>query len=98
MMASEPGTDHDGGHHGLEPLTADESIQTAVLTSILAEHPVQLTPNDLYRERKDPSDARERDDVDRAIDALVVAGLIHRSGPFVVPSRAAVKFDELHSH
>jgi hypothetical protein len=76
---------------------ADEGVQAAVLASIISEHPTQLTPGDLYRERRDPDDLRERDDVDRAIDSLVVAGLAHRSGPFVVPSRAALKFEELNS-
>jgi hypothetical protein len=87
----------DGVDRGLEPLTSEEAMQAAVLASILAEHPAQLTPTDLYRERKDPDDLAERDAVDRAIETLVAAGLLHRSGPLLVPSRAALKFDDLHS-
>jgi Fe2+ or Zn2+ uptake regulation protein len=70
-------------------------MQAAVLASLLAEHPTQLTSLDLYRERKDPDDIAERDAVDRAVQCLVSAGLVHRSGPFVVPSRGALKFEQL---
>jgi hypothetical protein len=78
-------------------ISSDDAIQAAVLASLLAEHPTQLTAPDLYRERRDPDDLHERDAVDRAIQSLVSAGLVHRSGPFLVPSRAAVRFDELSS-
>lgn len=90
------GSEDDGARH-LGPVDADQAVQAAVLASLVTEHPVQLTPTDLYRERKDPDDLRDRDDVDRAIETLVAAGLAHRSGPFVVPSRAALKAEELHS-
>lgn len=81
----------------MTPAAADAMMQAAVLTSLVAEYPVQLTPDDLYRERRDPEHPGERDDVDRAIETLVAAGLVHRSGPFVVPSRAALRSEELHS-
>lgn len=81
----------------LPPIDPDDQIEAAVLASLLAEHPTQLTSLDLYRERRDPDDFRERDAVDRAVQGLVSAGLVHRLGPFVVPSRAAVRFEELSS-
>lgn len=81
----------------LPPVRPDDQIQAAVLASLLAEHPTQLTSSDLYRERRDPDDVGERDAVDRAVQCLVSAGLVHRSGPFLVPSRAALKFEELSS-
>lgn len=81
----------------LSPVDADDSMEQAVLASLLADHPVQLTALDLYRERRDPDDLAERDAVDRAVHGLVSAGLVHRSGPFVVPSRAALRFEELSS-
>jgi hypothetical protein len=81
----------------LPPIDPDDAVEAAVLTSLLAEHPAQLTSLDLYRERGDPDDLREQDSVDRALQALVSAGLVHRNGPFVIPSRAALKFEELSS-
>jgi len=81
----------------LPPIEPDDAIQAAVLASLLADHPVQLTLADIYRERRDPDDLGERDAVDRAVQALVSAGLAHRSGPFIVPSRAALRFEELSS-
>ena len=81
----------------LPPIDPDDQIEAAVLASVLAEHPTQLTFLDLYRERRDPDDLGERDAVDRAVQGLVSAGLVNRSGPFVVPSRAALKFEALSS-
>jgi hypothetical protein len=52
---------------------------------------------DLYRERRDPDDSGDRDSVDRAIESLVAAGLVHHNGCFVVPSRAALRFEELYA-
>lgn len=96
-MTELPRIPDDGSEGRMTSVGSDEAVQAAVLASLVAEHPVQLTPDDLYRERRDPDDRRARDDVDRAIDTLVAAGLAHRSGPFVVPSRAAIKAEELHS-
>ena len=81
----------------LPPIAPDDAVEAAVLTSLLVEHPTLLTPLDLYRERRDPDDPGERDAVDRAVQCLVSAGLVHRNGTFVVPSRAAIKFEELSS-
>lgn len=85
----------DSRSEAADPKSADSAMQQAVLVSILAEHPIQLTTLDLYRERGDPDDFSERDAVDRAVKGLVAAGLAHRSGPFIVPSLAAHRFDEL---
>jgi hypothetical protein len=81
---------------GLPPIPQDEAVQGAVLASLLAEHPTHLTLLDLYRER-DPEDLSERDAVDRAVQVLVSAGLLHRNGVFIVPSRAALHFERLSS-
>lgn len=98
MKGSWPSSVADEAHrHPFPPIRSDEQIQAAVLASLLAEHPTQLTSPDLYRERRDPDDPIERDSVDRAVQTLVSAGLAHRSGPFVVPSWAALKFEDLES-
>ena len=80
----------------LFPAEADHAMQQAILTAILVEHPTQLTLLDLYRVRMNPDDPADRDAVDRAVLDLVAAGLVHRNGPFVVPSRASLRFEELY--
>ncbi len=42
-----------------------------------------------------PEDPGERDDVEQAVRDLAAAGLLHRSGAFVLPTRAALRFEEL---
>ena len=79
----------------VSPAVADDAMQHAVLTSLLVEHPTQLTMVDLYRERRDPDDTAQQDAVDRAVYSLVAAGLAHRNGSFVIPSRAAIHFERL---
>jgi hypothetical protein len=86
-----------GDRYRLSPIDADDAIEQAVLASLLVEHPAQLTMLDVHRERRDPEDPVERDAVDRAVQKLVAAGLVHRSGPFVVPTRAALRFEALSS-
>lgn len=81
----------------LSPVDADDAMEQAVLASVLAEHPIQLTMLDLNRERRDPDDPDERDAVDRAVQRLVAAGLVHRNGPFAIPTRAALRFEALSS-
>lgn len=40
-------------------------------------------------------DFMERDTVQRAVRALTAVGLLHRCGPLIFPSRAALRFDAL---
>lgn len=81
----------------LSPVDADDAMEQAVLASLLVEHPAQLTMLDLHRERRDPDDPVERDAVDRAVQRLVAAGLVHRNGAFVIPTRAALRYEALSS-
>ena len=74
----------------------DRLVQRAVLTLTLAEHPVQLTLDDLGRELSDePGDFAQRDAIERAVRDLVGVGLLHRHDEFVLPTRAATYFDRL---
>jgi hypothetical protein len=79
----------------------DATIEAAVLRQLLALHPVQLTVDELVRElagegtEEGGADFALRDAVERAVRELGAAGLGHRSGEMVVPSRAALRFDEL---
>jgi hypothetical protein len=80
------------------PAGEDKQTESAVLALLLAEHPIRLTMDELILvlhadpERGDPEDAGKR-----AVRELVGAGLIHREGRFVAPSRAALYFAALES-
>lgn len=78
------------------PNTEDATTEAAVLRQLLALHPVQLTLEELVREIAGDSDEfAATDAVERAVRELGAAGLVHGSGDLVLPSRAALRFDEL---
>ncbi len=69
---------------------------TAVLTHLLGLYPAPLSVEEVVRELTAPSP--ELDDWEATEDAireLIAAGLLHRNGEFVFPTRAARRFDEL---
>lgn len=72
----------------------DRACETAVLHLVLALHPTPLTIADLARELGD-GEFGQRDAVERAVRDLVGSGLLHRSEALVLPSRAALRFEEL---
>jgi hypothetical protein len=74
----------------------DARTQRAVLAIVLAEHPMQMTIAELTRELTgEQGDFAQSDAVLRAVAELGAVGLIHRSGEFVLPSRAATCFADL---
>ena len=78
------------------PARDDAIVQAAVLRLLLSLHPIQLTLAELVREiTADASDFAMTDPVERAVRELAAAGLLHRSGEVVLPSRAALRFEEL---
>lgn len=78
------------------PADEDAVIESAVLAQLLALHPIQITFEELLREvAGQPEDFGQRDAVERAVRDLAAAGLVHLNDDFVVPSRAALRFDEL---
>lgn len=91
-MADENPTDW-GATDPASPAIKDAKTERAVLALLLDEHPARLTNDELILvlhadpERGDPEDAGQR-----AIRQLVGAGLIHREGRFLTPSRAALYF------
>jgi hypothetical protein len=71
-------------------------MQSAVLTVLLTEHPVQLTISEIARELvEDPDDFGQRDAVKQAVRDLAGVGLLHRQGIFVLPSRVALYYEQL---
>jgi hypothetical protein len=77
-------------------VSEDDQVQQATLAILLDAHPAQLSIDELARELTDrPDEFGPRDAIDNAVRDLVGAGLVHRHGVFVFPTRAAVRFDEL---
>lgn len=78
------------------PSAQDTTIEAAVLQQLLALHPHQLTFAELVREiYNGQADFAATDPVERAVGQLSAAGLVHRSGDMVLPSRAALRLYEL---
>jgi hypothetical protein len=79
-----------------DPGAEDAAFEAAVLQQLLALHPVQLTLAELVREIVGKADDFSQvDAVERAVQGLAAAGLAHRKGDVVLPSRAALRFEEL---
>jgi hypothetical protein len=80
-----PPFDHDDG-----------KVQHSLLNQILCEHPVIFTAAELVSELAvDPNEFGRQDAVERAIRDLTRVRLLHRCGPLVLPTRAAMYFDRL---
>jgi hypothetical protein len=78
------------------PAEEDAAIEASVLQQLITLHPVHLTLEELLRELGiEPDEFARRDAVERAVRDLVAAGLAHRLEEFVLPTRAALRFDEL---
>ena len=83
--------------HDSNPAPTEEpQAQQAILALVLEACPAQLSVDEVLCEMTDRPDKFEpRDIVNNALRDLVAAGLLHRHGPFVFATRAAVRFDEL---
>lgn len=77
----------------LTPAREDLRDQSVVLNCVLHLHPQTLTFEELSRELTGNShDFERRDQVERAVSALVGTGLLHRVDTLVLPTRAATHF------
>jgi hypothetical protein len=86
----------DGMNEIQNPAAEDKAIEAVVLRQLLALHPVQLTLKELNREiAGEEGDFALLDAVERAVRELAAAGLAYRNGEVVLPSRAALRLDEL---
>jgi hypothetical protein len=74
----------------------DAATESAVLQQVLALHPTVITLAELIRELGEAkNDNGGNDAIERAVRDLAGAGLLHRSESLVLPTRAALRFDEL---
>ena len=79
----------------VSPVDAN-ALERAVVEAVVDLHPIQLTLDELIRELTDaPDDFASRDRIEIAVQQLARAGLLHRHGQFVLPSRALVRCLEL---
>ena len=67
-----------------------DKLERAALGQLLAHHPAIYTVAELALELGEPDVA-----VEETIAALAGAGLVTRWEAFVIPSRAALRFDQL---
>lgn len=71
-------------------------MESAVLRQVLALHPTAITLEELVRELGEGGGCfPARDAIERAVRDLAGAGLLHEEERFVLPTRAALRFDEL---
>jgi hypothetical protein len=78
------------------PREEDRVFEAAVLQQVLAIHPGPLTLAELVDEIAGKGcDFAQRDAIERAVHSLAGCGLLHRSEALVLPSRAALRFEEL---
>jgi hypothetical protein len=80
----------------LTPASEDAATESAVLQQVLDFHPVLVTAAELVREVGGESPGfAEQDAIERAMRDLIGAGLLHEHGHFLIPTRAALRFNEL---
>jgi hypothetical protein len=91
-MPREPVSAHDSA----TALGRPDDTERAVLECVVDLHPIQLTLAELVRELTDtPEDFASRDRIEIAVQQLAGAGLLHRHGQFVLPTRALMRAIEL---
>lgn len=73
----------------------DAAMESAVLQLVLDLHPTTVSFEELVREMGGAGGPGELDAIERAVRDLAGAGLLHRSESVVLPTRAALRFDEL---
>lgn len=90
---------HDQPTRGpaLSAAEIEDEMQIAVLRFLLDPRPAPLTLDEILTEfiGLEHGSSSERDRIRNAVRDLSCAGLAHRHGEFVLPSRAAVRFGEL---
>lgn len=86
----------DETDHSWTPAGEDTATEAAVLQQVLDLHPVLVTAAELTREVGGESpDFARRDAIERAVRDLIGVGLLHHHGDLLMPTRAALRFNEL---
>lgn len=78
------------------PALQDLRDQGSVLIHVLTLHPAQLRLSELIQEvTAGAADFAQKDAIRRAVRDLVGVGLLFRSDDLVLPTRAALRFNEI---
>ena len=78
------------------PTAEDDHVQEAVLGHLIDLYPAQPTIAEVMREMTVASTTfTVVDQYEQAIRDLIRTGLVHRNGDFLLPSRAAVRSEEI---
>lgn len=86
----------DGADAGTPTATLDLRDQGVILIHVLALHPAHLRLAEVIREvTAGSADFADRDRFERATGDLVGVGLLFESAELVVPTRAALRFNEI---
>jgi hypothetical protein len=86
----------DRSDDSANPVGEDAATESAVLLQVLDLHPAPITLAELTREiGGGAAGFPQRDAVERAVRDLTGAGLLHLHDAFVLPTRAALRFNEL---
>ena len=74
----------------------DDREQAAILDHLLCEHPDQLTVGELIQEfTRGESDVSYVRQIEHGVAELIGAGLLHREGETIRPTRAALRVHRL---
>lgn len=92
--------DENSMAHGSSDCPANEAQdlrdQCSVLIHVLTLYPTHLRLAELIQEvNAGVADFAQRDAIERAVRDLVGVGLLFRSGGLVLPTRAALRFNEI---
>ena len=94
-MAKTNPTDR-GSSDPSSPAEEDAMSQGAVLALVLTEYRGPIAVAEIVRDlTSDSEDFAAKDSVERAVRDLVGVGLLHRQGIFVLPTRAALHFEQV---
>jgi hemin uptake protein HemP len=86
----------DAQSHNRKPAEEEAQTESAVLQYVLSHHPTPIGFADLRREfAPASSDFSHSDALERAVRELTSAGLLQRNGELVLPTRAALRLDQL---
>lgn len=86
----------DGADAGASTAALDLHDQGVVLTHILTLHPAHLRLSEVIREvAAGSTDFADADRFERATRDLVGVGLLFESAELVMPTRAALRFNEI---
>jgi len=79
------------------PAAENDREQEAILDHLLYEHPDQLTVSELICEfTRGKAEVSVVDRIEQNVAELIGAGLLHRDGETLRPTRAALRFHRLH--